>query len=54
MTHREELIGVVGVGIHEITPMAKGILPEGYTDGKCRGRQTVFAFCKRGQPGDAR
>ena len=34
-------------------PMAKGILPEGQTDGKYSGRQIVFAFCKRGQLEDA-
>ncbi len=33
----------------KVTPGAKRILPEGWRDGKCSGRQTVFAFCKRGR-----
>src|SRR6266481_6338722 len=37
----------------KFTPMAKGILPEGWTDGKCSDRQTVFAFCKRCPPEDS-
>jgi hypothetical protein len=37
------------VDIHKITAVTKGILPEGWRDGKGSGRQTVFVFCKRGQ-----
>jgi hypothetical protein len=37
----------------KFTPMAKGILPEGQTDGKCSGQQIVFAFCRRAQLEDA-
>ncbi len=49
MADCEERIGWVGVDIHKITAVTKGILPEGWRDGKGSGRQTVFVFCKRGQ-----